>query len=53
MEDAVPEAERIAAVIKEYVDSQALESVELDVNQERGDDDHDNSPYSAEGPSST
>lgn len=53
MEDAVPEDERIAAVIKEYVDSQALESVELDANQERGDDDHDNGPYSEERPAIT
>lgn len=50
MEDAVPEDRRIAAVIKEYVDSQALDSVELDVNQERGGDGHDYGPHSEEQP---
>ena len=42
MEDAGPEDEGLAAVVKEYVASQALDQVELESNQERGDDrDHD------------
>lgn len=49
MEDATPEDERIAAVIKAYVESQALDPVELDDNQERGDD-HDNGSHSEEQP---
>lgn len=38
MEDAGPEDEGLAAVVKEYVDSQALDYVELEDDQERGED---------------
>jgi hypothetical protein len=41
MEDAGPEDEGLAAVVKEYVDSQALDQVELEGDQERGEDDGD------------
>lgn len=43
----MPEDKRVAAVVKGYVDSQALDSVEVEVNQERGDD-HDNGSQTEE-----
>lgn len=38
MEDAGPEDEHLAAVVEEYVTSQAFDQVELESNQERSDD---------------